>query len=254
LGAPMLDRVLEYGLQYAIYSLEIGLFLLLLLRGQWKRLLIVSVYLISLLVVDALLRPYFLYRYGLRSGPYAYCYWLTDVVLALEAFGLLCIFFRRACTEKMWHVLRLLLALVFVLVAAISSLSISHNYSHQDFQHVFIFEFEQNLFFTCVVLNTLLYIMLQQIGSTDDQLGLLVCGMGIQFAGPTAGLALLHLTAGGQAAYLLLHHIAPLCTLGMLLIWIYAVRRFPTSQEATYRTSRNRRGVPALAGASLRAD
>lgn len=248
----MLDRVLGYGLQYTIYVLEVVLFLLLLRRGQWKRRLGVSVYVLSLLAVDALVRPYFLYRYGLNSHPFGYCYWLTDVLLALEAFGLLCIFFRHACTEKMWHFVRLFLAFVFVLVAAISYFSISRNYDH--LQHIFIYEFEQNLFFTCVVLNTLLYVMLQQVGNTDDQLGLLVCGMGIQFAGPTAALALVHLTVGRQSVYSLSDHIGALCTLGMLLTWLYAVRRLPTPKESTYRTSAHRRGVPALAGVGLRGD
>lgn len=228
----MLDKLLESGLQYTIYALEAALFLLLLRRGQWKRQLGVSVYVISLLAVDALVRPYFLYRYGFESDPFAYCYYLTDVLLALEAFAILCIFFRRACSEKWWHFLRLFLAVVFVLVAVISYLSISRNYT-QFIQHGFIYEFEQNLFFTCLVLTTLLYVMLQQVSSTNDQLGLLVCGMGIQFAGPTASLALVHLTLGQQSpywqvAYSLLHHIAPLCSLGMLLTWIYAVRRLPT--------------------------
>jgi hypothetical protein len=219
-------------------------------RGQWRRLSSVWVYVISLLAVDALLRPYFLYRYGFNSDAFGYCYWLTDVLLALEAFGLLCIFFRRACTENTWHFLRLFLALVFVSVAAISYLSISHHYHNYDHLHKFIYEFEQNLFFTCLVLNALLYIMLQQIGSADEQLGLLVCGMGIQFAGPTSGLALVHLTS----AYHLFDHVGPVCTLGMLLIWTYAVRRLPTPKEATYGASPDRREVPALAGVSLRAD
>jgi len=92
--------------------------------------------------------------------------------------------------------------------------------------------------------------MLQYVESTDEQLGLLVCGMGIQFAGPTAGLALVHIAS----AYRLFDHVGPVCTLGMLLIWIYAVRRFPTPEEATYRASGVRRGVPALVGVGLRTD
>ena len=68
---------------------------------------------------------------------------------------------------------------------------------------LFIIEFNQNLYFTCLVLNTLLYILLQQIDSADDELGLLVCGVGIQFAGPAATLALLTLTTGEHFAHIL---------------------------------------------------
>jgi hypothetical protein len=253
----MLERLLDYGLQYTIYTLEVVLFVSLLRRGQWKRQLGVAVYVISLLTVDALVRPYFLYHYGLKSDPFGYCYWLSDVVLALEAFGLLCIFFRRACSEKMWHLLRLWLAMVFVGIALVSYIKISRNYTHFT-QRSFIYEFEQYLFFACLVLTTLLFIMLQQAESTDDQLELLVCGMGIQFAGPTASLALVHVTLGWQSDYWqfassLLHHIAPLCSFGTLLIWIYAVRRFPTL-GGDYRASADHRRVPALAGVGIRTD
>jgi hypothetical protein len=248
----MLDRLVEYALQYSIYTLEAGLFLFLVRKGHWKRQLGVSVYVVCLFTVDALVRPYFLYRYGLDSNPYGYSYWLTDIVLALEAFGLLCIFFRRACTAKMWHYLRLYLALVFVGVGAISYFFISQNYA--NLQHNFIFEFEKNLFFACLVLATLLFVMLQQAASTDDQLELLVCGMGIQFAGPTASLALMRLTSDLQSAYWLVRHIAPLCTLATLLIWIYAVRRFPVPQKATYGVPDIGKETPALAEVTLHAD
>jgi len=248
----MLGNLLASGVGYLVQIAEVGLLIYLLSHGLWKRHAGVLVYLLSLLAVDEVVRRYFFHRYGLNSLAYAYSYWLTDVLLALEAFGLICIFFRRACVPQLWRVLRLSLIVVFILVAAISYLSLSH---HKDnLLHSFIYEFEQNLFFTCVLLNTLLYIMLHQMGSADEQLALLVCGMGIQFAGPTAGLALVHLTVGGQLAYLLLHHLAPLCTLGMLLIWTYAVRRFTTVQEPNYRASGHRGTVPALAGAGLHGD
>lgn len=251
----MLDNLLGYGLQYAIYGLEGLLFLLLLQRGQWKRQLGVWLYVFSLVAVDGGVRPYVLYRYGLHSDQYASWYWISDVILALGAFTLVCSFFRRACQQReTWHTLRLSLLFVFILVTLISFFSLSRNYHELLRSFKFIEELEQNLFFTCLVLNTLLYILLQQIGSADEQLGLLVCGMGIQFAGPTAGLALVHLTVGGQWAYLLLHHIAPLCTLGMLLIWMYAVRRFTTLKEPAYRASGHRGRVPALAGAGLQGD
>jgi hypothetical protein len=123
----------------------------------------------------------------------------------------------------MWRLVRLLLVFVFLLVVSISGLSISRN--QNDLFTYFTVEFNQNLYFTCLVLNTLLYLLLQQIESSDEQLGLLVCGVGIQFAGPAASLALLHLTAGEHFAQSLAHLTIPLCTIGMLLVWAYAITR-----------------------------
>jgi hypothetical protein len=71
----------------------------------------------------------------------------------------------------------------------------------------------------------MLYILMQQIETADDELGLLVSGVGIQFAGPAASLALLHLTLGHASSKFLVQLIMPLCTLGMLLTWFYAVGR-----------------------------
>lgn len=221
----MVDEVLGLGLQYSGYALYIGLCWLLLRRGHCRRLSGVTLYLASLLAIDAAGRPYVLYRYGLASREYSDFFYLTDVFLALAAFMLVCTFFRRACAgeEKLWHFLRLLLVFVLVLVFGISSISISRNYD-QLFTR-FIYEFEQNLYFTCLVLNTLLYILMRQIQTTDDELELLVCGVGIQFAGPAANLALVYLTPGQPHAQGLLKYVPALCTLGMLLIWIYAVAR-----------------------------
>ena len=166
-----------------------------------------------------------LHTFGLASRQYFYVYWSTDFLLVISAFLLVCLFFRRACLheEKMWRFVRLLLLFVFILVLGISGLSFSRNYSHL-FTY-FIIEFNQNLYFTCLVLNTLLYLLLQQIDSADDQLGLLVCGVGIQFAGPAATLALVHLTTGEGFAQSLASFVMPLCTLGMLLVWAYAIVR-----------------------------
>jgi hypothetical protein len=166
-----------------------------------------------------------LQRFGLASLEYFYVYWATDFLLVISAFILVCLFFRRACIreEKMWRFVRLLLLFILVLVMGVSALTFSRNYSHLFTR--FIIEFNQNLYFACLVLNTLLYILLQQINSADDQLGLLVCGVGIQFAGPAATLALVHLTTGEGFAQSLGSLVMRLCTLGMLLVWAYAIVR-----------------------------
>jgi membrane-associated HD superfamily phosphohydrolase len=173
----------------------------------------------------------------LESRQYLYVYWSTDLLLVISAFILVCFFFRRACAqeEKMWRFVRSLLAFILVAVVGISILSITRNHSH-------LFSFNQNLYFTCLVLNTMLYILLQQIESSDEALGLLVCGVGIQFAGPTATFALLDLTAGNDFAQSLNSVVTRLCTLGMLLVWAYAIVRV---QGRATKVTRHR--VPVLA-------
>ena len=222
----MAENVAGYACQYGGYLLEALLLWFLLWRAQSRRLAGLAIYIGLLLGVDGLARPYVLYAYGFRSHEYTATFWLTDVLLQLAAFLLVCSFFRVACAgqeEKMWQFVRLLLIFVFIIVLGISLISLSQNYS-QLFTR-FMIEFEQNLYFTCLVLTTLLYLLMQQTESADEQLGLLVCGMGIQFAGPAASLALRYLTPGQPYSESLVKLIMPLCTFGMLLIWLYAITR-----------------------------
>ncbi len=227
----MTDRLIIYGLQYAVYLLEGVVVLCLIFRRpqrSWRSILVFSALFFG---VDAVGRPLVLYNFGRQSVQYGYFYWLTDVVLALAAFVLICVFFHRACSneEKMWGFVRLFLFFTFLLVVGITALSLSKNYDHLFTS--FIFEFEQNLYFTCLVLNTLLYVLLQHLRSSDEELGLLVCGLGIQFAGPAAALALFHLTAGQSYAQTLCSIILPLCTLGMFVTWLYVVTWAPRARR-----------------------
>jgi hypothetical protein len=215
-----------------VYLLEGGLLVLLAARHRVRQWIYVFLYLSLLLVVDAVSRPYVLYRYGYSSQTFAYFYWLSDILLTLGAFFLVCAFFHRACVNerKMWHSIRLLLTFVFILTLGISLLALTRNYDQLLTR--FIFEFQQNLYFTCLVLNTLLYILMQKIECTDDELTLLVCGMGIQFAGPAANFALVHLTPGQGYYGTLYPYVGPLCTMGMLLTWFYALVRVPQPSAA----------------------
>jgi len=209
-------------LQYAGIISEAALIVYLARKRLWKRQGVVAFYLGCLLLTE-LTRAWVLYANGVRSWRYFYVYWSTDFLLVISAFVAVCLFFRRACMweEKMWRYVQLLLPLTLILVIAISSVIFLHNYHHLP--TFFVVEFNQNLYFTCLVLNTLLYLLLQYIGSTDDQLGLLVCGMGIQFAGPAATFALVHLTPGEAFARSLGSTVMRLCTLGALFVWAYAV-------------------------------
>ena len=210
-------------LQCAGIISEAALIVYLARRGLWKRQGAVAFYLGCLLLTE-LARAGVLYANGLNSPQYFYVYWSTDFLLVISAFLAVCFFFRRACLreERMWRYVRLLLPLTLILVVAISSILFLHNY-HKLFFSYFVVEFNQNLYFTCLVLNTLLYLLLQYIESTDDQLGLLVCGLGIQFAGPAATFALVHLTPGEAFARSLSSTVMRLCTLGALFVWAYAV-------------------------------
>ncbi|HUU12584.1 MAG TPA: hypothetical protein VM182_02625 [Terriglobia bacterium] len=226
----MVDWIGKYGLSPMIYLIEVGLLGFLILRGHARRLISILLYLASLLALDGIARPYVWARYGLSSREYAYFFWVSDVALTLAAFVLVCALFRRACQhleKRMWHDVRRLLTLVFFLVLGISYLVLSQNFKNLFSQ--FIIEFQQNLYFTCLVLITLLYVLMQKVEPVDDELTLLVSGMGIQFAGPAASLALLRLAPEEGIARFLATYVGPLCTLGMLLIWFYAVAQTPKS-------------------------
>lgn len=222
----MSSPIIGYAIQYGCFLLEAALLVSVLYSRQGKRLSGPLAYVLALLLAGGG-RAYVLNHYGLNSRQYGYFYWTTDILLVLAAFGIVCAFFQRASSEQksMWSFLRVMLAGVFFVVLGVSFFSLSRNYRHL-FTY-FIIEFGQNLYFTCLVLVTLLYIMMQQLGSTDDELELLVCGMGIQFAGPAASLALYHLTAGESFVRSLGGFVIPFCTAAMLVVWLYAVKRRP---------------------------
>ncbi len=226
-GTPpelMTGQILSSGLQYSIYILEGVVCVLLVARGSWRHLRGLCLYIGLLFAVDGIGRSAVLSYFGERSIQYFYFYWLTDVALALGAFLLTCSFFHRACAqeEKLWRLVRQMLQFVFLLVVAISVLILTRHMNRLNARG-FMVEFSQNLYFSCLVLNTLLFVMIQQLAIADDELGLLVCGLGVQFAGEAAGLALYHLTLGQGISPLLFSILNPVCSLGMLLIWGYAI-------------------------------
>jgi len=231
----MVEQVLSYGLCYAGYAAQLILFTALATRGRWKRLTNLFVYVAVQFTVDGAGRSYVRYRFGLQSSTYSYFYWLSDDVLALAAFLLVCSFFRRAFNEKkeLWHSLRFFLVWVFVLAVFITSFSLHRNFDHLLSR--FITQFEENLYFSCLILNTILYVIMHHIGKAEDELGLLVSGMGLQFAGPAASLAFSFLTPGGHPLSLF-SYVNQLCSLGMLLVWCYTVIRVPNKADARRRT------------------
>jgi hypothetical protein len=235
----MSNWILTHGLQYAGYALEVLLFVVLARRGKLRPLAGLCLYVSALFLADGVARPAVLNYFGQESTQYYYFYWLTDVVLAMGAFLLTCAFFRRACAreEKLWRFMRMVLVFAFLIVLGISALYLTRNYTQLI---AVIIEFSQNLYFTCLVLITMLYVMIQQLAIEDEELALLVCGMGVQFAGEAAGLAFYHLTTGDNFSGVLLTLLGPVCTLGMLSTWIYAVNKIPSEVPV-----RPPRGSPA---------
>ena len=215
------------GLQYAGYALEFGLLVVLLMRGYASRLTALVVFVATLFGVDAVVRPWTLHHYGEKSHQYFVWYWFTEMLLVLSIFLLICALFRRACSHhpEAWAFLRPILGLVLVLVLVVSCSAFGQHY-HQLFSK-YIYEFGENLYFSCAVLNTALYLMLLRFQDADEQLPLLVCGLGIQCAGPAANSALAYLMGNQGPARVLLAYLSPACALGMLVIWIYAVVREP---------------------------
>lgn len=226
----MTHEVLVNVLSYSASLLEAGLLVYVVVRGYMKRAPELALYLAVSVGVNAV-RFYSLYHYGFSSRQYSYCYWTTDFLLVFAAFMVVGFFFRRACSQhpEMWKHLRLLLAMVFVLVAFISLFSLSN--PKEQFYTLFIVQFSQNLYFASLVLTTLLYLMIVKIEVADERLGLLVCGLGIEFAGPAAGLALTYLTRGADIAHVVGVYLFPLCDIGMILTWFYAISRVPETPK-----------------------
>jgi hypothetical protein len=245
----MADKIFSDVLQFGGYFAEGALIVILVRGGRWRRLPGVFLYLISMLGIDALLRPLVLYRFGLNSPEYRLTYWLTNILLQLLLFLLVCTLFRSVSLQrpKLWDFLKVMLPSVFVLVVGFSIISLRHLGAAQP-THLgrLIFEFEQNLYFTCLVLNTGLYILIQQIRLEDDMLALIVCGLGVEFAGPAASMAFVVVTTGQSSfARIIMNHFEPICTLGMLLIWFHAIWRMPKSARGSKQGPPVQRSSPA---------
>ena len=248
----MLASFLHSGIYYLADGLVLSLLVFIFYHRLWRRCTAVGVYLLTLLLIDGIARRIALYHYGPDSQAFFYFYWLSDIALAFATFLLICSFFRRVCANeaKMWRFVRLFLAFVFVLVLGIAAISLARNYASFNMYDIFIMEFQQDLYFACLVLNTLLYVLMQQSENAFEELGLLVCGLGLQFAGPAASFALVFLTRGHQQfATDLMTFLSPLCTLGMLLTWFYAViqmskpAKVATSKELVWAGAEGRRAA-----------
>ncbi len=224
----MLDhRVILGFLDYGSEILLLGYLLFRVLSRRSRGLSAIAAYMAASLAVGGT-RLYAASHFGARSDQYGDIYWLTDFLLVLSVFLLICYFFRRACkggAPRLWPHVRLMLSLVFFLTAVVS-LSIVY-YHEKGFYPYFVLEFQQDLYFVCLVLATMLYLLLVQYSPGDDQLGLLVCGLGIQCAGCAAPLALYHVLGSTPVTGAISGYIIPLSDIGMALVWFYTSVRVP---------------------------
>jgi hypothetical protein len=178
------------------------------------------------------LRLFAVAHYGALSQQYALCYWLTDFPLVFAVFLLIASFFRRACAGRVeaWRHVRLMLTLIPPLTGAVSYIAILR-LRHSFFPY-FVIEFQQDLYFACLVLVTMLYLMLLKFDPADEQLGLLVCGLGVMFAGFAASYALVIATRWAPLAGVLSGYIPQVSDMGMVSIWLYAAARVPKTVPA----------------------
>jgi|GEM_PF-457910 hypothetical protein len=244
-----MNSLIIHGLQYIGYTIEVFVLAALMVKGRWRKYPEFTLFAIGYALIDTILRPIILFHYGQASLQYRYCYWLSDAALTLGAFLLIAFFFRRACAEKKdhWPLLRSILSSVFILITLISIFSISSHYHHLIGD--FVVEFQQNLYFGCLVLNTLLYVMLTQMEKVDEELNLLVCGLGVQFAGPAAVMALIYLIGIGVHAPAFFELCTQACTLATWLTWLYTLVCKRSAESASVR---ERTETSAFAKVSMR--
>ena len=234
----MVHLSLADGLQYGGYALELSLLVLLLSPTRIRRFPELCAYVFALFGVDALGRGWVHKHYGGGSSAYYYSYWLTDLLLAIGVFLLVCALFRRACREhpEFWAFVRPTLTIVLVMVILVSAAALGPNFrnlftSSREGHRLYIYEFTQDLGFVCLVLNTALYLMLQRFKRRHGDLTLVVCGLGVQLAGPTASAALVYLAGNQGASRTIMSYVSPSCFLAMMVIWLYAIARRPSEAE-----------------------
>jgi hypothetical protein len=208
-------------LQYPNWALEFLLLGALFFAGRWRKFPALFLYVVGFVGTDALLRPLVRSAFGFSSPAYFYVYWTSDVALTLGTFLLL--FFRQAFAKenKHWPAIRSGLIATFGLSGLVSYFSMKSHYAHLSIG--FVIQFSQDLYFACLILITVLFVMIQTSESAGDQLHLLVSGLGIQFAGPAAAMALDHLMAGGSFG--IARVVMQACNFAMFLTWLYAITR-----------------------------
>lgn len=226
-------NVVDYILQVLVYGTAACVLVGSLRQRCLRRYFYLNLYVVALCGCDAL-RWAFLRAYGFSSPQYSYAYYLSDAVLAILAYVLILEFFDILFRNSPLRItVRLALFFFFLLVAGMSYVFISKSVSH--FYSRLVMEFQQNMYFSMVVLAALLWISLAHLRLGDRQLALLITAVGIHASSLASGFALTNLLPANffSAVIPLMQRLPALATITMFSLWSYALLRVPA--EVTVR-------------------
>jgi len=227
--------ILGNGLALAFIALSVS-------KRVIGRHLLLSLYAMGLLLCDGV-RWAFLRSYGFSSKPYYYVYYSSDLCLVVLRYLVILSVFDLILRNSLLRVqARRAFLGFFAIVAGMSYAVVSHNWSGPYSR--LIFEFQQNLYFACVVLTVLLCVTLTQLRVTDPVLRTLVYGLGVSAALLASGNALqsvlADLTQRGTLNKAVLDSFAvvigrmhALATVSMLALWCYALAHVKASMPIT---------------------
>lgn len=196
-------------------------------RRSFLRYFFLNAYLLS--SVAFMLVLYYLYRTeGYDSPSYFFFYYTGDALVSITGFILIGSFLDRMLRESIFHkYVRPTLIFTFLLIVAISSRFLAGNMDR--FASRFVYEFQQSMYFTGVLLTFLLWISMSYLQAETRRFVLLVSGLGITFSAHAANYALQFLV---PALGPILTKIPPLAYNLMALLWLYTFLRVPEGEVA----------------------
>lgn len=171
---------------------------------------------------------YVITHFGYDSTQYRFFYYTGDALVSITAFVLIGSFFDRLLRESVFHrYVRPTLMFAFLLIVAISARFLAGNVDR--FYSRFVYEFQQSMYFTGVLLTFLLWISMSYLQAETRRFVLLVSGLGITFSAHAANYALQFLV---PAMGPILTKIPPLAYNLMALLWLYTFWRIPEGEAA----------------------
>jgi hypothetical protein len=191
-----------------------------------------TLYAFSLLACDAL-RFGFLNLYGMRSKQYFYAFYYSDFWLVMLRYVVILSVFDLILRDSPFRlVARRAFFAFFAFVGVISYAYLSSN-TH-NFYSKLVLEFQQNLYFACVVLTVLLTVTLAHLRLTDPQLRMLVYGLGASAALQAGGYAFQNILPKEMQANwsAVVARLNPLATQAMLVLWCYALTGVTSPSKA----------------------
>jgi hypothetical protein len=228
-------------------------------KGVVGRHLTLNLYAAGLLLCDGG-RVIILKHYGLSSKAYFYTYYSSDFCLVvLRYLVILSVFDLILRNSPLRIPARRGFLGFFAVVAGLSYAAVSHNWSSP--YTALILEFQQNLYFACVVLTVLLCATLTQLRVSDPVLRTFVYGLGVSAALLAGGNALGHMLSAWnlqgalskpvwESCDFVLGRMTMIASLSMLSLWCYAltgVRAGSPAAEAVSEIAEVVREGPAFA-------